>query len=139
MGYLVGYFMNNFNVSLLANISTQRGTNCNVMADIFKFMLVKEGSYLDELISVSFVPIHGVSLVNQPCYRKGEYLYSLIVTGTASSFTALKLGKILVKVLDDFTEKYGTCYFLYSMFVERKDKKDLCVQSSQERVFYDKH
>ena len=66
-------------------------------------------------------------------------LYSLIVTGTASSFTALKLGKILVKVLDDFTEKYGTCYFLYSMFVEREDKKDLCVQSSQERVFYDKH
>lgn len=51
--------MNNFNVSLLANISTQRGTNCNVMADIFKFMLVKEGSYLDEFISVSFVPIHG--------------------------------------------------------------------------------
>lgn len=131
--------MNNFNVSLLANISSQKGTNCNVMADIFKFMLVKEGSYLDELISVSFVPIYGVSLVNQPCYRKGEYLYSLIVTGTASSFTALKLGKILVKVLDDFTEKYGTCYFLYSMFVERKDKKDLCVQSSQERVFYDKH
>lgn len=113
MGYLVGYSMNNFNVSLLANISSQKGTNCNVMSDIFKFMLVKEGSYLDELISVSFVPIHGVSLVNQPCYRKGEYLYSLIVTGTASSFTALKLGKILVKVLDDFTEKYGTCYFLY--------------------------
>lgn len=131
--------MNNFNVSLLANISTQRGTNCNVMADIFKFMLAKEGSYLDELISVSFVPIHGVSLVNQPSYRKGEYLYSLVVTGTASSSTALKLGKILVKVLDDFTEKYGTCYFLYSMFVERKDKKDLCVQSSQVRVFYDKH
>ena len=135
----MGYFMNNFNVSLLANISSQKGTNCNVMADIFKFMLAKEGSYLDELISVSFVPIHGVSLVNQPCYRKGEYLYSLIVTGTASSSTALKLGKILVKVLDDFTEKYGTCYFLYSMFVEREDKKDLCVQSSQERVFYDKH
>lgn len=128
--------MNNFNVSLLANISSQRGTNCNVMADIFKFMLAKEGSYLDELISVSFVPIHGVSLVNQPCYRKGEYLYSLVVTGTASSSTALKLGKILVKVLDDFTEKYGTCYFLYSMFVEREDKKDLCVQSSKERVFY---
>ena len=131
--------MNNFNVSLLANISSQKGTNCNVMADIFKFMIVKEGSYLDELISVSFVPIHGVSLVNQPSYRKGEYLYSLVVTGTASSSTALKLGKILVKVLDDFTEKYGTCYFLYSMFVEREDKKDLCVQSSQERVFYDKH
>lgn len=139
MVYLVGYSMNNFNVSLLANISSQKGTNCNVMADIFKFMIVKEGSYLDELISVSFVPIHGVSLVNQPSYRKGEYLYSLVVTGTASSSTALKLGKILVKVLDDFTEKYGTCYFLYSMFVEREDKKDLCVQSSQERVFYDKH
>lgn len=128
--------MNNFNVSLLANISTQRGTNCNVMADIFKFMLVKEGSYLDELISVSFVPIHGVSLVNQPCYRKGEYLYSLVVTGTASGFSSLQLAKILVQSLDNFSEKYATSYFLYSMFVEREDKKDFSLQTSQERVFY---
>lgn len=128
--------MNNFNVSLLANISSRKVFDCTAIADTFKSMLTEEGKYSDELVSVSLMPIQGISLLKQQGYRKNENLYTLVVTGTASSSTALKLGRILVKVLDDFTEKYGTCYFLYSMFVERKDKKDLCVQSSQERVFY---
>ena len=128
--------MNNFNVSLLANISSRKVFDCVSIADTFKSMLTEEGKYSDELVSVSLVPIQGISLLKQQAYRKNENLYTLVVTGTASNSSALKLGKILVKVLDDFTEKYGTWYFLYSMFVERKDKKDLCVQSSQERVFY---
>ena len=128
--------MNNFNVSLLANISSRKVCDCTAIADTFKSMLTEEGKYSDELVSVSLMPIQGISLVKQQGYRKNESLYTLVVTGTASNSSALKLGKILVEVLDNFTENHGTCYFLYSMFVEREDKKDFSVQTSQERVFY---
>ena len=128
--------MNNFNVSLLANISSRKVFDCTAIADTFKSMLTEEGKYSDELVSVSLMPIQGISLVKQQGYRKNENLYTLVVTGTASGFSSLQLAKILVQSLDNFSEKYATSYFLYSMFVERKDKKDLCVQSSQERVFY---
>lgn len=129
--------MNNFNISLLANISSRKVFDCTAIADTFKSMLTEEGKYSDELISVSLMPIQGISLLKQQGYRKNENLYTLVVTGTASNSSALKLGKILVEVLDNFTKKYATSYFLYSMFVEREDKKDFCIQSSQERVFYD--
>lgn len=128
--------MNNFNVSLLANISSRKVFDCTAIADTFKSMLTEEGKYSDELVSVSLMPIQGISLLKQQSYRKNENLYTLVVTGTVSGFSSLQLAKILVQSLDNFSEKYATSYFLYSMFVERKDKKDLCVQSSQERVFY---
>lgn len=128
--------MNNFNVSLLANISSRKVFDCVSIADTFKDILVERSDYSNELISVSLMPIQGISLVKQQTYRKNENLYTLVVTGTASNSSALNLGKILVEVLDNFTKKYATSYFLYSMFVEREDKKDFCVQSSQERVFY---
>lgn len=128
--------MNNFNVSLLANISSRKVFDCTAIADTFKSMLTEEGKYSDELVSVSLMPIQGISLLKQQGYRKGENLYTLVVTGTASNSSALKLGKILVEVLDNFTENHATSYFLYSMFVEREDKKDFSVQTSQERVFY---
>lgn len=128
--------MNNFNVSLLANISSRKVFDCTAIADTFKSMLTEEGKYSDELVSVSLIPIQGISLLKQQGYRKNENLYTLVVTGTASGFSSLQLAKILVQSLDNFSEKYATSYFLYSMFVEREDKKDFCVQSSQERVFY---
>lgn len=128
--------MNNFNVSLLANISSRKVFDCTAIADTFKSMLTEEGKYSDELVSVSLMPIQGISLLKQQGYRKNENLYTLVVTGTASGFSSLQLAKILVQSLDNFSEKYATCYFLYSMFVEGKDKKDFSVQTNQERVFY---
>lgn len=128
--------MNNFNVSLLANISSRKVFDCTAIADTFKSMLTEEGKYSDELVSVSLMPIQGISLLKQQGYRKNENLYTLVVTGTASGFSSLQLAKILVQSLDNFSEKYATSYFLYSMFVEGKDKKDFSVQTSQERIFY---
>ena len=74
--------------------------------------------------------------MNKKGYRKGQQLYTLVVTGSAIGNSALELGKILFNTLNDFTEKYATGYFLYSMYVEREDKKDFCSQSAQERVFH---
>lgn len=128
--------MNNFNVSLLANISSREVFDCTAIADTFKSMLTEEGKYSDELVSVSLMPIQGISLLKQQGYRKSENLYTLVVTGTVSGFSSLQLAKILVQSLDNFSEKYATSYFLYSMFVEREDKKDFSVQTSQEKVFY---
>mgnify|MGYP000991290016 CR=1 FL=1 len=128
--------MNNFNVSLLANISSRGVFNCSELEDTFKAILVESGTYSDERISVFIVPIRGTNVVNQQAYRKNENLYTLVVTGTASGFSSLQLAKILVQSLDNFSEKYATSYFLYSMFVEGEDKKDFSVQTSQERVFY---
>lgn len=128
--------MNNFNVSLLANISSRKVFDCTAIADTFKSMLTEEGKYSDELVSVSLMPIQGISLLKQQGYRKNENLYTLVVTGTAGGFSSLQLAKILVQSLDNFSERYATSYFLYSMFVESEDKKDFSVQTSQERVFH---
>lgn len=95
-----------------------------------------EGGYSDEHISVSLSPIFGANAKNQQGYRKNELLYSLVVTGSATANTSLQLGKFLYQTLNEFTEKYARSYFLYSMYVERSDKKDFCVQSNHERVFY---
>lgn len=128
--------MNNFNVSLLANISSRKVFGCTAIADTFKDTLVESSDYSNERISVSIVPIRGTNVVNQQAYRKNENLYTLVVTGTASGFSSLQLSKILVQSLDNFSEKYATSYFLYSMFVEREDKKDFCSQSFKGKVFY---
>lgn len=128
--------MNNFNVSLLANISSRKVFDCTAIADTFKDTLIESSDYSNERISVSIVPIRGTNVVNQQAYRKNENLYTLVVTGTVSGFSSLQLAKILVQSLDNFSEKYATSYFLYSMFVEGEEKKDFSVQTSQEKVFY---
>ena len=74
--------------------------------------------------------------MNKKGYRKGQQLYTLVVTGSATANTSLHLGKFLYQTLNEFTEKYARSYFLYSMYVERVDKKDFCVQANQERVFH---
>ena len=128
--------MHNFHVSLLANVSFPKPVDCSFLASTFKTRLVMEGGYSDKLIVVSLNPILGTNAKNQQGYRKNEFLYSLVVTGSATTNTSLHLGKFLYQTLNEFTEKYARSYFLYSMYVERADKKDLCVQSNHERVFY---
>jgi hypothetical protein len=97
--------------------------------------MLAEKRYSRELISVSIVPVENDSKYEQKGYRKGQQLYTLVVTGSAIGNSALELGKILFNTLNNFTEKYATGYFLYSMYVEREDKKDFCSQSAQERIF----
>lgn len=126
--------MHNFHVSLLANVSFPKPVDCSFLASTFKTRLVLEGGYSDELIAVSLNPILGTNAKNQQGYRKNEFLYSLVVTGSATANTSLHLGKFLYQTLNDFTDSYATSYFLYSMYIERTDKKDFCVQSNQERV-----
>ena len=128
--------MHNFHVSLLANVSFPKPVDCSFLASTFKTRLVMEGGYSDKLIVVSLNPILGTNAKNQQGYRKNEFLYSLVVTGSATTNTSLHLGKFLYQTLNEFTEKYARSYFLYSMYVERADKKDFCVQSNQERVFH---
>lgn len=128
--------MHNFHVSLLANVSFPKLVDCSFLASTFKTRLVMEGGYSDKLIAVSLNPILGTNAKNQQGYRKNEFLYSLVITGSATANTSLHLGKFLYQTLNDFTEKYARSYFLYSMYVERADKKDFCVQSNQERVFH---
>lgn len=126
--------MHNFHVSLLANVSFPKPVDCSFLASTFKTRLVMEGGYSDKLIVVSLNPILGTNAKNQQGYRKNEFLYSLVVTGSATTNTSLHLGKFLYQTLNDFTDSYATSYFLYSMYIERTDKKDFCVQSNQERV-----
>ena len=128
--------MHNFNVSLLANLSFLAPIDTSLHASLFREILCKEGIYSKELIAVSLNPILGANTKNQQGYRKNEFLYSLVVTGSATANTSLQLGKFLYQTLNDFTERYARSYFLYSMYVERVDKKDFCVQSNHERVFY---
>lgn len=128
--------MHNFHVSLLANVSFGAPIDCSLHSSLFRDALCKEGIYSKELISVSLNPILGANVKNQQGYRKNEFLYSLVVTGSATANTTLQLGKFLYQTLNEFTEKYARSYFLYSMYVERADKKDFCVQSNHERVFY---
>lgn len=126
--------MHNFHVSLLANVSFPKPVDCSFLASTFKTRLVMEGGYSDKLIAVSLNPILGTNAKNQQGYRKNEFLYSLVVTGSATANTSLHLGKFLYQTLNDFTDSYATSYFLYSMYIERSGKKDFCVQSNQERV-----
>lgn len=126
--------MHNFHVSLLANVSFTSPIDSSLYAQLFKEALCNGGIYPKEYISVSLNPILGSNVKNQQGYRKNEFLYSFVVTGSATSNTSLQLGKFLYQTLNEFTEKYARSYFLYSMYVERVDKKDFCVQSNQERV-----
>lgn len=128
--------MHNFHVSLLANLSFLAPIDTSLHASLFREILCKEGIYSKELISVSLNPVLGSNTKNQQGYRKNEFLYSFVVTGSATSQTSLRLGKFLYQTLNEFTEKYARSYFLYSMYVERVDKKDFCVQSNQEGVFH---
>ena len=128
--------MHNFNVSLLANVSFPKLVDCSFLASTFKTRLVIEGGYSDKLIAVSLNPILGSNAKNQQGYKKNEFLYSLVVTGSPTANTSLHLVKFLYQTLNDFTENYARSYFLYSMYVERTDKKDFCVQSNQERIFH---
>lgn len=128
--------MHKFHVSLLANLSFTRPIDTSLYASLFREILSKEGIYSKELISASLNPVLGTNAKNQQGYRKNEFLYSLVVTGSATSNTSLQLGKFLYQTLNDFTERYARSYFLYSMYVERADRKDFCVQSNHERIFH---
>lgn len=125
--------MTEFNVSLLANISFPKLIDDSSLADSFKTSLLVEDGFSNERILVSLNPILGSNAKNQQGYRENEFLYSLVVTGSATSKSALQLGKFLYQTLNDFTENYANGYFLYSMFVESFDKKDFCSQSNRER------
>lgn len=128
--------MHNFHVSLLANVSFPLPIDTSLHSSLLRDTLCKEGIYSKEHIVVSINPILGSNAKNLQGYRKNEFLYSLVVTGSATANTSLQLGKFLYQTLNEFTEKYARSYFLYSMYVERADKKDFCVQSNHERVFY---
>ena len=125
--------MTGFNVSLLANISFPKLIDDSSLADSFKTSLLEEDCFSNERILVSLNPILGSNAKNQQGYKKNEFLYSLVITGSATSNSALQLGKFLYQTLNDFTENYASDYFLYSMFVESYDKKDFCSQSNRER------
>lgn len=126
--------MHNFYVSLLANVSFTSPIDSSLYSHLFKEALCNGGIYSKEHVSVSINPILGSNAKNLQGYRKNEFLYSFVVTGSATSNTSLQLGKFLYQTLNEFTEKYARSYFLYSMYVERVDKKDFCVLSNQERV-----
>ena len=125
--------MTEFNISLLANISFPKLIDDSLLSSTFKTRLVLEGDYSEERILVTLNPILGSNAKNQQGYRENEFLYSLVVTGSATSKSALQLGKFLYQTLNDFTENYANGYFLYSMFVESFNKKDFCSQSNRER------
>lgn len=128
--------MHNFHVSLLANVSFPLPIDTSLHSSLLRDTLCKEGIYSKEHIVVSINPILGSNAKNLQGYRKNEFLYSLVVTGSATANTSLHLGKFLYQTLNEFTEKYARSYFLYSMYVEGVDKKDFCVQANQERVFH---
>lgn len=127
--------MHNFHVSLLANVSFTSPIDSSLYTQLFKEALCNGGIYSKEHISVSLNPILGSNVKNQQGYRKNEFLYSFVVTGSATAKTALQLGQKLKHTLDKFTKTYADSYFLYSMYVERVDKRDFCSISSQTGVF----
>ena len=128
--------MHEFNVSLSTTLSSKVEFDCSVVEDAFKSLLVNEEGYSKEHISVAISRICDESKYDNPIYNRGQQLYSLVVTGSASGSSALNLGKILLDVLDNFAEKYITGYFLYCMYIERLDKKDFCVQTARKKVFH---
>lgn len=119
--------MTEFNVSLLANISFPKLIDDSSLADSFRASLLTEDSFSNERILVSLNPILGSSAKNQQGYTENGFLYSLVVTGSATGNSALQIGKILNQTLNNFTENYASGYFLYSMFVEDYNKKDFCI------------
>lgn len=137
--------MHNFNISLVANISFKDVILPPVMELDFKEILLKDriyslrydNLYSEDLIRISFKRIKGKEMKNLQGYKENEYLYSLVVTGSATAKSALQLGQKLKHTLDKFTKTYADSYFLYSMYVERIDKKDFCSTSSQTGVFND--
>lgn len=86
-----------------------------------------EDGFSNERIIVSLNPILGSKAKNQQGYKENEFLYSLVITGSATSISALRIGQFLNKVLNNFTENHASSYFLYSMFVEDYNKKDFCI------------
>lgn len=137
--------MHDFNVSLVANISFKDVTLPPVMELKFMEMLLKhpiytlqdDNLYSEDRIRVSFNLIKGKNVKNLQGYMGNKHLYSLVVTGSATAKSALQLGQKLKHTLDKFTKIYADSYFLYSMYVERLDKKDFCSISSQQGVFND--
>lgn len=134
--------MHDLNVSLVANINFGDVTLPPVMELRFMDMLLKDPIYIlrddnlysEDRIRVSFNRIKGKKMKNLQGYKGNEYLYSLVVTGSAMANSALQLGQKLKHTLDKFTKTYADSYFLYSMYVERVDKKDFCSISSQTGV-----
>lgn len=131
--------MHNFNISLVANISFKDVILPPVMELDFKEILLKDriyslrydNLYSEDLIRISFKRIKGKEMKNLQGYKENEYLYSLVVTGSATANSSLQLGKKLKQTLDKFTKTYADSYFLYSLYIDRADKKDFCVISSQ--------
>lgn len=123
--------MTEFNVSLLANISFPKLINDSSLADSFKTSLLVEDGFSNERILVFLNPILGSNAKNQQGYKENEFLYSLVITGSATGNSALQLGKILNQMLDNFTENHASGYFLYSMFVEDYNKKDFCILTNK--------
>ena len=119
--------MTEFNVSLLANISFPKLIDDSSLSDIFKTSLLVEDGFSNERIMVSLNPILGSSAKNPQGYKENEFLYSLVITGSATSISVLRIGQFLNKVLNNFTENHASSYFLYSMFVEDYNKKDFCI------------
>ena len=119
--------MTDFNVSLLANISFPELIDDSSLSDRLKTSLLTEDGFSNEHILVSLNPILGSSAKNQQGYKENEFLYSLVVTGSATGNSALQVGKILYQTLNEITENHASGYFLYSMFVEDYNKKNFCV------------
>lgn len=119
--------MTEFNVSLLANISFPKLIDDSSLADSFKTSLLVEDGFSNERILVSLNPILGSNAKNQQGYKENEFLYSLVITGSATSISALRIGQFLNKILNHFIENHASSYFLYSMFVEDYNKKDFCI------------
>lgn len=122
--------MTEFNVSLLANISFPKLIDDSSLSDSFKTSLLTEDSFSNERIIVSLNPILGSSAKNQQGYKENEFLYSLVINGSATGNSALQTGKILNQTLNNFIENYDSGYFLYSMFIEDYNKNDFCVLTS---------
>lgn len=131
--------MHDFNVSLVANINFGNVTLSPVMELRFMEMLLKDPIYIlrddnlysEDRIRVSFNRIKGKKMENLQGYRGNGYLYSLVVTGSARGRSSLELGQKLKHTLDAFTKSFANSYFLYSLYIDRADKKDFCVISSQ--------
>lgn len=76
--------MTEFNVSLLANISFPKLIDDSSLSDSFKTSLLTEDSFSNERIIVSLNPILGSSAKNQQGYKENEFLYSLVINGSAT-------------------------------------------------------
>lgn len=119
--------MTEFNVSLLASLSFPKLIDDSNLSEILKTSLLTEDGFSNEHVLVTLNPILGSSVKNQQGYKENEFLYSLVITGSATSISSLRIGQFLNKMLNNFTENHASGYFLYSMFVEDYNKKDFCI------------